>query len=66
MIQVRFSADFPDHKNLHVVHVTSCQGVSNLSQLVSEMRQAFQKDTPLYAKSAVRAPPPEGRSESPD
>ncbi|XP_041805183.1 E3 ubiquitin-protein ligase RNF31 isoform X2 [Chelmon rostratus] len=35
-------------------------GVSNLSLLVSEMRQAFQKDTPLYARSAVQAPSPAG------
>lgn len=44
----------------NVVYVTSCQGVSNLSLLVSEMRRAFQKDTPLYARSPVQAPPPAG------
>ncbi|TKS79213.1 E3 ubiquitin-protein ligase RNF31 [Collichthys lucidus] len=37
---------------------TWTHGVSNLSLLVSEMRQAFQKDTPLYARPAVQAPPP--------
>lgn len=35
-------------------------GVSNLSLLVSEMRRAFQRDTPLYARSPVQAPPPAG------
>ncbi|XP_070829348.1 E3 ubiquitin-protein ligase RNF31 isoform X2 [Chaetodon trifascialis] len=35
-------------------------GVSNLLLLVSEMRQAFQKDTPLYARTAVQAPPAAG------
>ncbi|KAI3374714.1 hypothetical protein L3Q82_021028, partial [Scortum barcoo] len=35
-------------------------GVSNLSLLVSEMRRAFQKDTPLYARSPVPAPLPAG------
>lgn len=44
----------PDHNNLCV---TSCQGVSNLSLLVAEMRRAFQKDTPLYAGSAAQDPP---------
>lgn len=44
----------------NVVYVTSCQGVSDLSLLVSEMRRAFQKDTPLYARSPVQAPPPAG------
>lgn len=39
---------------------TWTHGVSNLSLLVLEMRQAFQKDTPLYARSAVQAPPPAG------
>ncbi|XP_033969755.1 uncharacterized protein si:dkey-181m9.8 isoform X2 [Trematomus bernacchii] len=34
------------------------QGVSSLSLLMSEMRQAFQKDTPLYARCPVQAPPP--------
>ncbi|XP_072219236.1 E3 ubiquitin-protein ligase RNF31 isoform X2 [Leuresthes tenuis] len=34
------------------------QGLSNLSQLVSEMRQAFQEDTPLYARCSGQAPPP--------
>ncbi|XP_034410913.1 E3 ubiquitin-protein ligase RNF31 isoform X3 [Cyclopterus lumpus] len=33
-------------------------GVSNLSMLVSEMRRAFQRDTPLYARSPVQATPP--------
>ncbi|XP_059200609.1 E3 ubiquitin-protein ligase RNF31 isoform X2 [Centropristis striata] len=33
-------------------------GVSNLSLLVSEMRQAFRRDTPLYARCPVQAPPP--------
>ncbi|XP_058510116.1 E3 ubiquitin-protein ligase RNF31 isoform X2 [Solea solea] len=33
-------------------------GVSNLSLLVSEMRRAFQVDTPLYARCLVQAPPP--------
>ncbi|XP_068605071.1 E3 ubiquitin-protein ligase RNF31 [Brachionichthys hirsutus] len=33
-------------------------GVSNLLLLVSEMRNAFQKDTPLYSRRAVQAPPP--------
>ncbi|KAI9540676.1 hypothetical protein NQZ68_038726 [Dissostichus eleginoides] len=37
-------------------HLT--QGVSSLSLLMSEMRQAFQKDTPLYARCPVQAPPP--------
>ncbi|KAM9844869.1 E3 ubiquitin-protein ligase RNF31 [Aulostomus maculatus] len=36
------------------------QGVSDLSGLVSEMRRAFQKDTPLYARSVAQAPPPVG------
>ncbi|KAM4551360.1 E3 ubiquitin-protein ligase RNF31 [Odontesthes bonariensis] len=36
------------------------QGVSNLSQLVSEMRRAFQEDTPLYARCSGQAPPPTG------
>ncbi|XP_073347595.1 E3 ubiquitin-protein ligase RNF31 isoform X2 [Pagrus major] len=36
------------------------QGVSNLSLLVSEMRRAFQKDTPLYARSVEQGPPPAG------
>ncbi|XP_076601843.1 E3 ubiquitin-protein ligase RNF31 isoform X2 [Chaetodon auriga] len=35
-------------------------GVSNLLLLLSEMRQAFQKDTPLYARTAVQAPPATG------
>ncbi|XP_074505872.1 E3 ubiquitin-protein ligase RNF31 [Sebastes fasciatus] len=35
-------------------------GVSNLSLLVSEMRRAFRRDTPLYARSPVQAPPPAG------
>ncbi|XP_054452609.1 E3 ubiquitin-protein ligase RNF31 isoform X2 [Anoplopoma fimbria] len=35
-------------------------GVSNLSLLLSEMRRAFQRDTPLYARSPVQAPPPAG------
>ncbi|XP_070700693.1 E3 ubiquitin-protein ligase RNF31 isoform X2 [Pempheris klunzingeri] len=33
-------------------------GVSNLPLLVAEMRRAFQKDTPLYARCPVMAPPP--------
>ncbi|GLD68984.1 uncharacterized protein AKAME5_002029700 [Lates japonicus] len=40
-------------------------GVSNLSLLVSEMRQAFQVDTPLYARCPVQAPPPTGVQASP-
>ncbi|KAK2822943.1 hypothetical protein Q5P01_023008 [Channa striata] len=36
------------------------QGISNLSLLVSEMRQAFQKETPLYAKCPVEVPLPAG------
>ncbi|XP_008302095.1 E3 ubiquitin-protein ligase RNF31 isoform X2 [Stegastes partitus] len=36
------------------------QGVSNLSQLVSEMRRVFQKDMPLFARQPVQAPPPAG------
>ncbi|XP_068424336.1 E3 ubiquitin-protein ligase RNF31 [Clinocottus analis] len=39
---------------------TWTHGVSNLSLLVSEMRRAFQRDTPLYARSPVQAPPPAG------
>ncbi|KAM4556131.1 E3 ubiquitin-protein ligase RNF31 isoform 1-T1 [Fundulus diaphanus] len=35
-------------------------GVSNLSLLLSEMRLAFQKDTPLYATCVEQAPPPMG------
>ncbi|KAM3605454.1 uncharacterized protein V6R79_025843 [Siganus canaliculatus] len=35
-------------------------GVSNLTLLVSEMRRAFQKDTPLYTRSSVQAAPPAG------
>ncbi|KAM4728712.1 E3 ubiquitin-protein ligase RNF31 isoform 2-T2 [Anableps anableps] len=35
-------------------------GVSNLSLLLSEMRLAFQKDTPLYARCVAHAPPPSG------
>lgn len=42
------------------ISVISCQGVSNLSLLVSEMRRAFQKDMPLYARSPVKAPSPAG------
>lgn len=34
------------------------QGVSNLPLLMSEMRWAFQKDTPLYTKSPLLAPRP--------
>uniref|UniRef100_A0A087XZQ6 Si:dkey-181m9.8 n=1 Tax=Poecilia formosa TaxID=48698 RepID=A0A087XZQ6_POEFO len=37
-------------------------GVSNLTLLLSEMRLAFQKDTPLYARSVAQAPPPAGVS----
>ncbi|XP_014868041.1 PREDICTED: E3 ubiquitin-protein ligase RNF31-like isoform X1 [Poecilia mexicana] len=40
-------------------------GVSNLTLLLSEMRLAFQKDTPLYARSVAQAPPPAGVSPSP-
>ncbi|XP_018534596.1 E3 ubiquitin-protein ligase lubel isoform X3 [Lates calcarifer] len=40
-------------------------GVSNLSLLVSEMRQAFQVDTPLYARCPAQAPPPTGVQVSP-
>ncbi|XP_045907148.1 E3 ubiquitin-protein ligase RNF31 isoform X2 [Micropterus dolomieu] len=36
------------------------QGGSNLLLLVSEMRRAFQKDTPLYARCPVQTPPPAG------
>uniref|UniRef100_UPI0037E7B8FB E3 ubiquitin-protein ligase RNF31 isoform X2 n=1 Tax=Semicossyphus pulcher TaxID=241346 RepID=UPI0037E7B8FB len=36
------------------------RGVSNLSLLVSEMRRAFQKDTPLYARCPVQGLPPAG------
>ncbi|XP_029380235.1 E3 ubiquitin-protein ligase RNF31 isoform X2 [Echeneis naucrates] len=35
-------------------------GVSDLSQLVSEMRRAFHLDTPLYARCPVQATPPAG------
>ncbi|XP_065809491.1 E3 ubiquitin-protein ligase RNF31 isoform X3 [Labrus bergylta] len=35
-------------------------GVSTLSLLVSEMKRAFQKDTPLYARNPVPVPPPTG------
>ncbi|XP_044223288.1 E3 ubiquitin-protein ligase RNF31 isoform X2 [Thunnus albacares] len=35
-------------------------GVSNLTLLVSEMRRAFQNNTPLYARSLGQAPPPAG------
>ncbi|XP_040911155.1 uncharacterized protein si:dkey-181m9.8 isoform X2 [Toxotes jaculatrix] len=35
-------------------------GVSDLSLLVSEMKQAFQVDMPLYARCPVQAPPPAG------
>ncbi|XP_067329876.1 E3 ubiquitin-protein ligase RNF31 isoform X3 [Channa argus] len=34
------------------------QGISNLSLLVSEMRKAFEKDTPLYAKCPGEVPLP--------
>ncbi|XP_068197662.1 E3 ubiquitin-protein ligase RNF31 isoform X2 [Antennarius striatus] len=33
-------------------------GVSNLLLLVSEMRNAFQNNTPLYSRHALQAPPP--------
>ncbi|XP_023116809.1 E3 ubiquitin-protein ligase RNF31 isoform X3 [Amphiprion ocellaris] len=36
------------------------QGMSDLSQLVSEIRRAFQKDTPLFTRQRVQAPPPAG------
>ncbi|XP_041847962.1 E3 ubiquitin-protein ligase RNF31-like isoform X2 [Melanotaenia boesemani] len=35
-------------------------GVSSLSVLLSEMTQAFQKDTPLYARCPLQAPPSTG------
>nr|XP_020465906.1 E3 ubiquitin-protein ligase RNF31-like isoform X2 [Monopterus albus] len=35
-------------------------GVSNLSLLVYEMRQAFEKDTPLYTRYPVQDPPDAG------
>ncbi|XP_071348871.1 E3 ubiquitin-protein ligase RNF31 isoform X3 [Trachinotus anak] len=35
-------------------------GVSDLSLLVSEMRWAFQMDTPLYARCPAQPPPPSG------
>lgn len=41
------------------------QGVSNLSLLVSEMRQAFQKDTPLYSSYPIQTPPPADKQMSP-
>ncbi|CAJ1073220.1 E3 ubiquitin-protein ligase RNF31-like isoform X1 [Xyrichtys novacula] len=41
------------------------QGGSNLSLLVSEMRQAFQKTTPLYARHPGPAPPTAGAQTSP-
>ncbi|KAM8849745.1 E3 ubiquitin-protein ligase RNF31 isoform 3-T3 [Spinachia spinachia] len=47
--------------NIHLDGLTNwTHGVSNLPLLVSEMRQVFQKDTPLYARSPVQAPPPGG------
>lgn len=42
------------------------EGVSNLSLLVSEMRRAFQKDTPLYSRCPVQTPPPAGGQVSAD
>ncbi|XP_051809741.1 E3 ubiquitin-protein ligase RNF31 isoform X2 [Acanthochromis polyacanthus] len=36
------------------------QGMSNLSRLVSEIRRAFQKDTPLFSRQHVQASPPAG------
>ncbi|XP_030016247.1 E3 ubiquitin-protein ligase RNF31-like isoform X1 [Sphaeramia orbicularis] len=36
------------------------QGTSSLSLLVSEMRRAFQRDTPLYARRPLQTPPPIG------
>ncbi|XP_035490530.2 E3 ubiquitin-protein ligase RNF31 isoform X3 [Scophthalmus maximus] len=39
---------------------TWTHGVSDLSLLVSEMRRAFQVDTPLYARCPKQAPPPLG------
>lgn len=41
--------------------ICSCQGASSLSLLVSDMVQVFQKDTPLYDKSAG---PPEADERS--
>ncbi|XP_017296084.1 E3 ubiquitin-protein ligase RNF31 isoform X2 [Kryptolebias marmoratus] len=35
-------------------------GASNLSLLMSEMRRAFQKDTPLYVRCPTQAPSPAG------
>uniref|UniRef100_A0AAQ4P7I1 Uncharacterized protein n=1 Tax=Gasterosteus aculeatus aculeatus TaxID=481459 RepID=A0AAQ4P7I1_GASAC len=47
--------------NIHLDGLTNwTHGVSNLSLLVSEMRRAFQKDMPLYARSPVKAPSPAG------
>ncbi|XP_037314664.2 E3 ubiquitin-protein ligase RNF31-like isoform X2 [Pungitius pungitius] len=47
--------------NIHLVGLTNwTHGVSNLSSLVSEMRRAFQRDMPLYARSSEQAPPPAG------
>lgn len=43
---------------LTVAVCTSCQGSSSLLLLVSEMVQMFQKDTPLYSRSAVEVPGP--------
>lgn len=40
--------------------------MSNLSLLVSEMRRAFQKDTPLYSRCPVQTPPPAGEQVSAD
>ncbi|XP_029970898.1 E3 ubiquitin-protein ligase RNF31 [Salarias fasciatus] len=40
-------------------------GVSNLSKLVSEMRQAFQRDTPLYSQRPLQTPPPADMQMSP-
>lgn len=34
------------------------QGVSSLSELLAEMVQVFQRDTPLYTRCPVQAPPP--------
>lgn len=45
----------------HVDDATSCQGVSDLSLLLSDMRRVFQLDTPLYARCPAQATPPADR-----
>lgn len=51
----------PGHVVVYLVgnvdDVTSCQGMSDLSLLMSEMRRAFQVNTPLYARCPAQAPP---------